>query len=666
MRSAILAVSLVALVSAAVATHAEPKIFEKPLSPRIVTYKIDARLEADKRLIHGKETLTWRNTSAVSVGELQFHLYLNAFRNTKSTMAGEAKGFVFRGIDIDENEFFGGIEVTRIDLSTGEELTTSMQFIHPDNDDKDDKTVFRLPLPAPVLPGRTVTVDIDFTARLPSPPIRTGSKKEYFFAGQWFPKIGVHIDGRWNCHQFHANSEFFADFGVYDVRITVPKENIVGATGLEVEVVKNSDGTATHYYHAEDVHDFAWTTSPEFIEIKDRVQDVEIRLLMQPDHMNQADRHLTAAKAAISFLQGWIGDYPFPNVTIVDPRRGAMGSGGMEYPTLITVGTSYGIPKGIRISETTLVHEFSHNYWYHLVASNEFEEPWLDEGFTNYSEIKIMDETYGPGADSVDFMGIEVDDWQLARIRYAAAPDLDPMVRYSWQYYSRTSYGNNAYSKPALMLLTLENYLGGETMQKVLRAYFQKWIFKHPKTGDFIETANSVSGRNLNWFFDQAFFTNEVLDYSVDKISTKKVEKGRGYDFTLVPFSSEPSKDKDKDKEEETEIYESEVSVRRLGGFVFPVEVEMKFDNGETVREKWDGKDTWKRFSYIKKTKLVSAEIDPDNKVLLDIDLTNNSKTVEKEGNGLKRLSLWALFSSQFLFEQPEAANLLTFIGNMF
>jgi hypothetical protein len=265
----------------------QPVIFRKPLSPRIANYDIDVRLNAPKRMLHGSEILKWFNHSGDKITELQFHLYLNAFRNNRSTFMKESGGMI-RGDEIDK-EGWGFIEIDKIVLASGEDLTGRLEFIHPDDDNAEDKTVFRLPLSRPLVPNDSIVINIDFTAKLPQPPFaRTGAKEEYFFVGQWFPKIGVFIDGKWNCHQFHANSEFFADYGVYNIRLTVPEQNIVGATGLLAEKKTNGDGTATHFYHAEDVHDFAWTTSPEFVEFVGKTQDVDIRVLMQPDHADQA------------------------------------------------------------------------------------------------------------------------------------------------------------------------------------------------------------------------------------------------------------------------------------------------------------------------------------------------------------------------------------------
>lgn len=669
-------------------------LFQKPLSPRIANYDIDVRLDTEKRMLYGHEVLTWVNKSRDRITELQFHLYLNGFRNSKSTFMQESHGS-HRAYKIDKDGW-GFIAVDQITLPTGEDLTSSMEFIHPDDDNEGDKTVFRLPLPKSLPSGGSIVLNINFKAKLPEPPFaRTGAKKEYFFVGQWFPKVGVYIDGKWNCHQFHANSEFFADFGVYNVRITVPEENIVGATGVEVEVQMNEDGSATHFYRAEDVHDFAWTTSPEFIEVTGKAQDVDIRLLMQPDHINQRQRHLEAVKVAVEHFQNWYGDYPFPNLTVVDPRRGAGGSGGMEYPTLFTAGTSYGLPERIYLVEEVIIHEFGHNYWYHLVASNEFEEPWLDEGINSYCEAQIMHDQYGPVGDKIDYCGIKINNLQFQRGIYLFNADLDPIVRRAWDFYSDISYGVNSYYKPTVMLTTLHNYLGEEKMRKIMRTYAERWRFKHPKTQNFIAVANQVSGQDLNWFFDQALFSNAVLDYGVTQAFTRKIRKGKGYDFTLSVLeedSTTTNVEKDTIKlttadtanadsteldsisldsaitdstetESEPQMYYSEVKVRRLGTFIFPVEVEVTFENGEKIKEKWDGKTWWKKFQYIKPTKLVSATVDPEGKILLDINFTNNSRTVKEQRLGVNKFAARFLFWIQFFLDQPEILNLVSRIG---
>lgn len=653
---------------------AQSIIFPEPLSPRIANYDIDVRLDTQTRRLEAQQVLTWHNRSTDVITEMHFHLYLNAFRNDRSTFMRESSG-VSRGHRIDKDGF-GFIEVNKIALASGEDLTSKMEFIYPDDDNADDRTVFRLPLPKPLRPGKSIVLHVDFTARLPQPPFaRTGAKEEFFFVGQWFPKVGVYSDEQnaWNCHQFHANSEFFADYGVYNVRMTVPDKNILGATGLEQSVTDNGDGTKTHFYHAEDVHDFAWTTSPEFREFFAEQNGVKIRLLMQPDHLGQAQRHLDAAKIAVAYHEKWYGDYPYSHLTVVDPRRGAGGANGMEYPTLITAGTAYGIPEGVRFLELVIIHEFGHNFWYHLLASNEFEESWLDEGINSYTETAIMRDAYG-SASAIDLFGIKIDDQQFQRAVYLSAPALDPTIRKAWEYYSSNSYGINSYMKPATLLFTLENYLGTETMRRCMQEYVRRWRFKHPTTKDFIQVFNEASGQNLDWFFNQALYSHATLDYAVDRIFSRQVEAGRGFDFTMNTSDTTATAEDEKSTEEENadsvsaadsaridstkkngaKIYQSSVNVRRLGEFVFPVELLVKFDNGEEIREHWDGRELWKKFRYEKPAKLVFATVDPEKKIWLDVNMINNSKTLDSNRLGANKLTARWLFWMQFLLEGPE------------
>jgi hypothetical protein len=627
---------------------AQPVIFQKPLSPRIANYDIKVSLDTKKRMLDGQEILRWYNKSSDIINELQFHLYLNAFRNNQSTFMKESRGRS-RGFEIDKKGW-GFIDITSIKLNSITDVTSTLQFIQPDDGNSADKTVARLPLPKPLAPGDSIVVSINFKAVLPQPPFaRSGAKEEYFFVGQWFPKAGVYINGAWNCHQYHSNSEFFADFGVYDVHITVPVKNIVGATGTEAKVSDNGNGTATHYYHAEDVHDFAWTTSPEFIVYTAKVQDVNVRLLLQPDHAEQAQRHLDAAKIGIEYFQNWYGDYPYPNLTVVDPRRGAGGSGGMEYPTLITAGTTYGLPDGIHLPEMVIIHEFGHNYWYHLVASNEFEESWLDEGINTYSEMQIINDAYGSDGNMIDFLGIKLSDLQMQRASYIALPDADTTIRKSWEFYSGNSYGINSYAKPGLILTTLQNYIGKDAMNKTI-------------------SNNEPLRSNFDWYFNQALRSNAVLDYSVELVRSLETLKSKGYDYTFSVDSINENRTEpyDDEAEDSTKSYITEVRVRRLGDFIFPVEIECAFDNGEKIREKWDGQDLWKRYRFEKPTKIVYATVDPDRKVPLDVNYINNSKTLDFQALGVNKIALQFMFWVQTLLDQPEHLNALTFLPTIF
>ncbi len=622
-----LIIGLILVLAALLPAFSAPEIFPGPLSPRIANYDIKVKLDPESRTITAEETLHWKNKSKESISSIPFHLYLNAFRNTRSTFVKEwGTEKVRKKL---EDDGWGYIEVESITLAGGRDITGRSKYIHPDDDNEDDKTVLLLDLPEPVPPGGELELEIDFKARLPEPPVaRSGAKKEFFFVAQWFPKAGVYEDGEWNCHQYHGNSEFYADFGVYNVWITVPEDHVVGATGLEFDREDNGDGTVTHYYRAEDVHDFAWTSSPRFVEVTGKSQDVDIRVLMQKERAYQGERHLEAARQAVRYFQDWYGDYPFPNLTVVDPRRGASAAGGMEYPTLITAGTVFGMPEGIHAVEMLIIHEFGHNYWYHMVASDEFEEAWLDEGINTYSEIKILHDLYEPEASMIDFLGVKADDMQARRYSYVRLPDADPVVRHSWEFYSRGSYGAMAYSKPALGLLTLDYYLGDKVMRDILRSYLEKYRFKHPRTEDFIEVANETAPENLDWFFDQLLFTNHVLDYAVADVSTREIKPPKGYGYTLDLSGDKIEQDK---AEKEEKMYESEVRIRRLGGFKFPVKTAVEFEDGEVIKENWDGKELWKIYRYKRPSKLKKAMVDPDNEVVLDINTENNEKTIAEK-----------------------------------
>ena len=619
----------------------QPVLFEKPLSPRIANYRINVTLDAEAKTLDAQQMLLWYNKTEDPVTELQFHLYLNGFRNSKSSFMKESGGrhrsntFGDWGfIDVNQLRVLpaDGTTVAFSDPGTHpkpeemQDLGERISFFSPDDGNPDDRTVFRVVLDEPLAPGQSIWVYTESLGKLPEPPFaRTGAKNEYFFVGQWFPKIAVFEEGAWNCHQFHLNTEFYADFGVYDVFMTVPGENLLGATGVEVEVTDAGNGQKTHYYHAEDVHDFAWTTSPDYVELKGSSQDVEIRVLCQKDIAYQAQRYLDIAVHSVAYFQDWYGDYPFPNLTVVDPRRGAMGSGGMEYPTLITGGSFYGLPEDVRLLEMVTLHEFGHNFWYHLLASNEFEESWMDEGINTYTEIRIMNEIYGPH----DAIGpLKASDLQTTRARYMGRADLDKTVRNGWEYYSNGAYGTNSYSKPGIFLTTLEFYLGTETMRRGIREYVSRFSFKHPTSQDFVDVMSDVAGQDLNWFFDQALYTNKVLDYGVGYVSSEPTGKPSGYDFTL-DTKDLARKDETEEKEEDGGPYTNIIKIRRLGDFVFPVEVAFVFENGETKREQWDGKELWKRYEFESEHRLVSATVDPEYKIPLDVNYTNNSKTVE-------------------------------------
>jgi len=622
--------------------RATPAIAE-PLSPRIANYRIEATYDAGAHTVTGHETLTWHNPTRDAAPDLCFHLYLNAFANSDSSFVRELGETWVDWLQLHPHGWgYTFVKAIRIG---GVDITSRMQFAHPDDDNTDDRTVFRLPLDVPVRPGGTLDVDIEFVTQLPSVLARSGYAGPFAFVGQWFPKIGVYEDGHWNCHQYHLTTEFFADFGVYDVTLTVPRDGVVGATGVLQASHDNNDGTKTLHFVAADVHDFAWSIDPRFRTIDDSVDGTAIHLLVQPGHVDQADRYLQAARAAIQRDRDWFGAYPYPQLTIVDPGPGGSGAMGMEYPTLITVGTAWWMPRGVRFPELMTVHELGHQYWYGMVANNEFEEAWLDEGINSYVEGRIMDTIYGPGS-YLDWFGLRVDSVTLQRLRYLMAAQHDPMVRRAWQFLDRSSYSAVTYSKTALVLDTLDKYLGDDALRHALAAYFQRWRFRHPHGTDFLAAVNESVGQDLGWYFRQVIPTAQVLDYAVTRVNAAEVHGSAGYAFahghmeegTPAPESGERR-------------YRSEVVVERLGAVRMPVDVQIVFDDGTVSNEHWDGRSRWKRFEYTGPQRVEWAVVDPQHTMPLDINYLNNSRMRESGTRGIVRIaSRWGFWFQNLVY----------------
>jgi len=586
-----------------------------PRSPRNASYSIDVRLDPASREMTGSEVVTWRNVTAKPASELRFHLYWNAWRNDQSTwqrerkLARAAPGRVNRPGD------WARMDVTSVRLTGNDpaDLTPQLQFIAPDDGNPDDRTVLQARLPQPVAPGGTATIAVAWTAHVPRTFARTGAIGHYFFLAQWFPKLGVLEDAGWNCHQFHANTEFFSDYGVYDVRMTVPNAWPVGATGVVRERRDNADGTTTHRYYQEDVHDFAWTTSPDSLERTARFEHptlppVEMRLLLRPDHADQADRHFEATRAALKYYGEWFGPYPYGHITIVDPAFQS-GSSGMEYPTLFTGGSRLFAPEHSDDPEDVVVHEAGHQFFYGIVGNNEFENAWMDEGLNTFGEARVLMAWYSPMYLQQRYFGgfipyvlrdvpIDREIYWNRFAGYRRTPKLDPQSNPSYRY----SPGGNVttYNKTALWLNTLERWLGWPAVQRTLSTYFDRWQFKHPKPDDFFAIANEAAGRDLTPFFDEVYRGSNVFDYGIQELRSDR--EGDGYRTVVI--------------------------VRRYGEAIFPIDVRVAFTGGEPAVEHWDGRDRWRMYTYVRPHRAVSAVADPDRVLLLDVNLTNNSKTL--------------------------------------
>ncbi len=617
-------------------------------SPRNASYDIDVRLDHNARTLTGRQTIRWRNISPRDASELQFHLYWNAWRDAESTWLRERK--LSGAYRTPEADAWSRIDVTALrvrpassapatsgDASSATELTSRMRFIAPDDGNPQDRTVMAVPLPQPLRPGETIEVEVEWTAKVPRPFARTGYVGSYYFIAQWFPKIGVLEATGWNTHQFHAATEFFADYGVYDVRMTVPTGFVLGASGRQTAEVNNQDGTTTHRYHGEDIHDFAWVTSPDLIDLSRTfthatLPSVQMRLLLQPERREQADRYFDIVAHTLRLYGEWFGAYPYGHATIVDPAFQSQ-SDGMEYPTLFTGRGRWLSPTTVQTPEGTTAHEAGHQWWYAMVGSNEFEDAWLDEGINTYATARVMDEVFAPNRVEQRYFGgfvpwaitglslSRVDGDRLTGYRDNAKADVQATP--TWRYWPGTA-SVITYNKTALWLHTLERHLGWPTMQRILATYFERWKFRHPKPADFFAVANEVSGQDLTWFFDQVYRSSNTFDYRLQELSSEKLPRG---------------------------AYRTVVVARREGEATFPVDVVTTFEGAEPITEHWDGRDRRVVYVYERPARATLAQVDARRVLLLDVDHTNNSRTVQPHADeaSLKWSLTWMVWLQELM-----------------
>lgn len=562
----------------------------QPLSSRIVEYHMNVELDAAKKQLAGSQTMTWKNPGSLPVKELYFHLYPNAFNSKKTTFMKESGGKLREDKSRDNNT--GGMDISSIKTLEGEELISKMEYVQPDDGNKDDRTLLKITLPKPINAGERITLKTNFSVRLPAVFARMGYADDFIMAGQWFPKIAVYepagTRGRtaegWNLHQYHGNSEFYADFGIFDVRIKVPSNYTVAATGFPTKSPSDDGKTKTYSFYADDVHDFAWSASPHFIYYEEpyatqQIPGVRIKLYLDPKHENLKNRYMTAAKKALARFSQWYGTYPYSTLSIVIPPENGNGAGGMEYPTLVTGWGAADEQPDLEL-ERVIVHEIGHQFWYGMVANNEFEEAWLDEGFTSYAEDKLMELEYGVKPNLLI---------ESSYMTSPAALKLD-----SWSYRGHNQYAENVYIRAKLVLKSLEQQIGRDTMDRVMKTYFQRWKFKHPTTSDFQKVLEDVTKTSWAGFFDQYVYNGMMVDYAVTDIHTKTVVQ------------------------DGQTLYENTVRIQKLGGTYPTIPIRFHFADGSQIDKTWDGIDADVQFKLSHTAPLDYASIDPQHSIVLE------------------------------------------------
>lgn len=606
----------------------------------VASYDIEVALDPSSHRLEGSQTLRWRNTAGVATSEIWLHLYLNAFASSDSTFMRELDRGGFSDYGVSDGEW-GWIRVDRLALADGTDLLSDMSFERPDDGNQGDFTVARVRLPRPVHPGEAVELELDFEAQLPRVVARTGHAGDFHMVAQWFPKVGV-FEGEagWNCHQFHAASEFFADFGSYRVRLTVPRGWVVGATGEQVS--REPDGTEDILqFEAAEVHDFAWATAPPSIMTVvesdfepgrdvpstwlERAQSrldlgagelelppARLRLLVPRSQAHLAPRMLRAIRLAMAWFGLSLGPYPYPVLTVVSPPAGAGAAGGMEYPTLFTTGASRldGVPPLAWRSdiEVVTVHEFGHQYFQGLLASNEAEQAWLDEGLTTWAENRCLDDVlHDRLAPGVRLAGT----WGFERLRLGLQDAPVTIDRRSWEHRRIVDTYVASYTKASLALRTLEGLLGEGPMLQAMRRYVRDFRYRHPTGADLQATLEASTGEDLEWFFSTAVRGSEIPDWAVLAVRQLEVERPAGMvwrdgGWRELGAEAEPS------SEAGGTTWQVVIDIGRRGDLVGPVEVELEWADGRRERRRWDGRQPWTQWTEVSPQRLAGVVVDPD------------------------------------------------------
>jgi len=648
---------------------------EPTLSDRVVHYEIDATLDPVKHGVTGREKLTWRNRSAVPVKSVYLHLYMNAFEGAGSTFFTEKRlresGFR-SGVDTKDGEW-GHIALRGV--SQGD-TRVPWTFVHPDGGPATDHTVVRFDLPQAVAPGASTTIGIDFYTQLPRVIARTGYFGSFHLVGQWFPKIGVlELPGergatapRWNVHEFHLNSEFYADFGSYDVKLTVPKEYTVGATGERVGAPVEKDGMLTHRFVQGDVHDFAWTadkrTAKPLVDTwtGPGSPPVTVTVLYPPEYRASAAPALKAAKDSLTYFSNTLGPYPYKTLTVVIPPYNAEEAGGMEYPTFFTAeGYARADPGTLTEYELDFVtiHEFGHGYFYGLLASNEFEEPMLDEGLNEYWDYRMLRER---GQDITMATPLTrklgfAPHFKAFEAERAGTPRSDPADAIGQNAYDRLQGIGPVYARTAIAMRDLEAQLGKDAVERAFKEYYRRWKFRHPSVADLRETLAEASGRRavVEAMFAQQVYATARIDDRIGAFSSHEELPLPGTRQNGSAWQEDRQADIDK-RIEDTRAqwkkahpdaragtgpypWRTEVLLRRQGAPVAQT-LRVTFADGSAETVRWDGNEPWRKFSWVTPSRAVKAELDPERRHFLDVSKLDDTRTLEPDPSASRRWSM--------------------------
>ena len=519
-------------------------------------YDIDVSLDPTAKRVTGRETVVYLNRSSDTLRSIFLHLRQNAFA---PGVARRQSVPITDGVTLSRVSVEGRPIVPVPDRNPALPITAPPRKPPEASQYAVDGTVMQIPLARPLLPGDSLHLAFAWSYQpAPSPSDgRQGRDGHVFFMGYWYPEVAVYddVDG-WVADPYLLEAEFYMDPADYDVRITVPRGWVVGATGTlrnaaavlsaaardSLAVARRSErvvrvltpgagaarafaatgSTAVWHFTAENVRDFAWGTSDQYAW--DATRALVGRGPAAPPDTVEIDSffRLTApaaawrvggarfTKDAIEQLSAWLWPYPWPKMTSME---GVLTGGGMEYPMMTLMQ-----PWSDTLSLAgDLMHETGHMWFPMQVGSNETRFPWMDEGFTQFDVAQAMRPLYGEPRKGGRLNDSEQGQRELYLRTVRSGADAPLML--PGDDYPQSLYFVMQYDKTAQALAALRGVLGADTFHRAFLEYGRRWIGRHPEPYDFFNSIADVAGRDLSWFWNTWFFQAWSLDQAIGSVT---------------------------------------------------------------------------------------------------------------------------------------------------
>jgi len=472
---------------------------------------------------------------------------------------------------------------------------------------------------------------------------------------------------QWNVHEFHMHSEFYADYGNFDVKLTVPADYVVGATGEQQGNPAVAGKMMTYEFVQGDVHDFAWTADNRTAKPLegqyrgDGSPIVQVRVLYPAEYAVCAVPALKATIDSLGYFSRTLGPYPYRTVTVVIPPFNALEAGGMEYPTFFTT-IGFRRPDPQTLAGTALdfvtIHEFGHGYFYGILGSNEFEEPMLDEGLNEYWDVRMLRARSQPvylGTRLTKWLGLSpvFSGFDFERLRALRSDPPDPLGGNSWDRLSTAGYGS-VYSRTATTMHDLEEAVGRDLMEHAFQEYYRHWKFRHPSIADLREALADATGQRalVDRIFEQQVYATTKVDDAVEALTSVEETPQRGTSMVNGQWTESKEDDVARQVKETRKAWKKAHPGAKEGTGPFPFRtaltlrhrglatrqtVVVKFADGSSQTLVWDSPARWQRFTWVKPVQAVSAEVDPDGHNMLDSNVLDDSKTIKPQFGALRR-----------------------------